>query len=138
MESDLHWWVEMPQEHNGRPLQILCWDMTIESDASLMGWGASCNGTNTGGPWTKEERSHHINYQELLAAFLNMKSFLPRKGPMSILLRIDNVTAIAFLNRMGGTHSLPLSKLAVEIWEIREWCINRKFTIHAEHNSRSG
>ena len=59
-----------------------------------------------------------------------MKSFLPSQGPMSVLLRMDNVTAIAFLNWMGGTHSLPLSRLAVEIWE---WCIKRNFTIHAEH-----
>ena len=41
------------------------------------------------------------------------------------------VTAIAFLNRTRGTHSLPLSRLAVEIWE---WCIKRNFTIHAEHS----
>ena len=92
--------------------------------------GASCQGRSAGGPWTQEERTHHINYLELLAAFLPLKAFLPNKGPLSVLLHMDNVTAIAFLNRMGGTHSLPLSSLAVEIWE---WCIQRKLTIHSEH-----
>ena len=32
----------------------------------------------------------------------------------------DNVTAIAFINKMGGTHSQLLSNLAVEMWE---WCL---------------
>jgi len=48
---------------------------------------------------------------------------------VSVLLRLDNITVIAFINKMGGFHSL-LSNLAVEIWT---WCIHRKITIHAEH-----
>ena len=59
-----------------------------------------------------------------------MKSFLPNRRKLSVLLRIDNVTAIAFINRMGGTHSLELSDLAVEIWE---WCIRNNIITHAEH-----
>ena len=51
------------------------WDLTIESDVSTSGWGASCEGRNTGGPWTSHETSYHINYLELLAAFLALKSF---------------------------------------------------------------
>lgn len=43
---------------------------------------------------------------------------------------MDNITAIAFLNRMGGTHSVPLSDLAVDIWS---WCIPRGITVHTEH-----
>ena len=130
VESDLQWWVQRLQSHNGRPLQIPQWDLTVESDASLTGWGASCQGSGAGGPWTQEEQTHHINYLELKAAFLALKTFLPNMGPLAVLLCMDNITAIAFLNRMGGTHSLSLSALAVEIWE---WCIQRRFTIHAEH-----
>ena len=47
----------------------------------------------------------HINYLELLAAFLALKSFARQERSISILLWLDNVTAIAFLNKMGGTHS---------------------------------
>ena len=95
-----------------------------------MGWGATCDGINTGGPWTTEEAASHINYLELLAAFFALKSFASQKENSSILLRLDNVTAIAFINRMGGTHSQDLSDLAVEIWR---WCIEREIYIHAEH-----
>ena len=130
MEVDLRWWIKHSHAHNGRPLQIQQWDLTIETDASLTGLGASCQRASTGGPWIMEERAHHINFLELLAPFLALKAFLSGQGPISVLLCMDNITAIAFLNRVGGTHSLPLSKLAVEIWE---WCIERKFIIHAEH-----
>ena len=136
MMSDLRWWIETAHSHNGRPLQILKWDITIESDASLRGWGASCNGSDTGGPWTKEEQTHHINYLELLAAFLAMKSFLPSQGPMSVLLRMDNVTAIAFINRMGGTHSLENIRAD---WQSRhlvdssDWRLDREIFLHLEN-----
>ena len=78
--------------------------MVIESNASTLGWGASLNNTSTGGPWVPQERSYHINYLELLAAFLALKTFATNTHNQAILLRLDNVTAIAFLNRMGGTH----------------------------------
>ena len=54
------------------------------------------------GPWAPQERSHHINYLELLAAFLALKTFATNTHNKAILLLLDNVTAIAFLNRMGG------------------------------------
>ena len=49
---------------------------------------------------------------------------------LNVLLQINNVTAIAFLNRMVGTHSQELSDLALRIWE---WCIEEEIDIHAEH-----
>ena len=42
MRLDLAWWLENASHHNRRPLQINHWDLTIESDASTIGWGASC------------------------------------------------------------------------------------------------
>ena len=66
--------------------------------------------------------SEHIN-------FLALKSFL-RDKRINVLLRMDNVTPIAFVNMMGGTHSTALSDLAMSLWE---WCLEREITIHAEH-----
>ena len=87
----------------------------LVSDASTWGWGANCEGVTTGGPWTPVEKSHHINYLDLLAAFLSLKSFAANLHAVSILLHLDNITAIAFINRMEGTHSQVLSELALEI-----------------------
>ena len=76
-----------------------------------------------------KERKQHINYLDLLAAFLALRAFVGNKEGLSILL-LDNITAFAFINRMGGTHSVHISDLAVEI---RNWCICRNIMIHAAH-----
>lgn len=129
IQSDLRSWIQEASSYNGRPLQISHWDLTIEFEASKQGWGASCQGTNTGGPWTATEQKH-INYLEMKAAFLALQSFCTGRSSISVLLFMDNITTIAFLNKMGGNYSYALSDLAKEIWM---WCIERKVTIHAEH-----
>ena len=72
MRQDLTWWLQELTRHNGRSMQILQWDMVIESDVSMLGWGASLNNTSTGGSWTPQERSHHINYLELLCVCVSV------------------------------------------------------------------
>ena len=67
------------------------------------------DGNNTSSPETPLPAVTSKEYLELKAAFLALRTFLPRQGPLTVLHRMDNVMAIAFLNRMGGTHSLPLS-----------------------------
>ena len=47
---------------------------------------------------------------------------------------MDNVTAIAFLNKMGDNHSHSLSDLDKEIWMC---CIKKKITIDAQHLTES-
>ena len=77
MRQDLTWWLQELPRHNGRSMQIMEWDMVIESNASTLGWGASLNNTSMGGPWAPQERSHHINYLELLAAFCPSRPLPP-------------------------------------------------------------
>ena len=43
---------------------------------------------------------------------------------------MDSSTAIAFINKKGGTHSKMLSDLSLLIWS---WCLKRKLSIYAEH-----
>ena len=131
MKTDLIWWIEQAAKHNGRAVQIYTTlGSNHETDASKMGWGAFCQGVRSGRPWTPSEKERHINYLKLLAGFLALKSFLSNKRKLNVLLKMDNVTAIAFLNRMGGTHSQVLSDLAVEVWRC---CLENEITIHAEH-----
>ena len=94
-------------------------DLTIRTDASLLGWGATCNGRTTGGRWSVGEAEQHINGLELEAATLALKSFLGEgmklrpqtldpSPPQHILLEMDNTTAVTYVNR-GGGHSIPFS-----------------------------
>ena len=46
------------------------------------------------------------NYLELLTAFLALKTFAPTMQSQAILLRMDSVMAITFVNRMGGGNPL--------------------------------
>ncbi|KAJ1215924.1 hypothetical protein NDU88_003530, partial [Pleurodeles waltl] len=79
--------------------------MIIESDASRLGWGANCGDISMGGRWSEEELSLHINYLELLAGSFAIKSLTSDKVCYSILLRMDNISAVQYINRLGGTGS---------------------------------
>ncbi len=52
----------------------------------------------------------HINELELLALFYGLKSFITIKN-INILCRVDNSTAIAYINRFGGCRSTKLQKI---------------------------
>ena len=105
--------------------------MTIESDASNKGWGAVLEGqTQTGGVWMAEEAIHHINYLELLAAFLAIKAFGKDWRDTAVLLHMDNITAVSYVNHKGGTTFQKLCKLAITMWT---WCTSRNITLTAEH-----
>ena len=47
-----------------------------------------------------------------------------------IQIQIDNTTALAYINNMGGSKSKELNQLAVQIWE---WCISRNIWLTAVH-----
>ena len=49
---------------NGRPMQPGPPDLTLESDASMLGWGASMLGSATGGLWSSTERNLHISRRQ--------------------------------------------------------------------------
>ena len=104
--------------------------LMIESDASTRGWGASCEGMQTGGPWSPEEKQWHINCLEALAAFHAVKCFVRDRKSITVLLRTDNTTAVAYVNKLGGTVSPKLNTIVRELWL---WCMNWDITLVVEH-----
>ena len=73
-QEELTWWQDKLSHWNGKALLHQTETMSIKPDASLQGWGAVCNGTRTGGPWSHAEQQMHINCLELLAATLALKA----------------------------------------------------------------
>jgi len=67
-QEELTWWMEHLTRWNGKPLMHKPEQVTISSDASQLGWGAACAENRTGGAWSVEEKTMHINSLELLAA----------------------------------------------------------------------
>ena len=69
-KKDLVWWIDLKKAPLGAPVYHPDPILTINSDALNKGWGAVLNGQShvqTGGIWSPEEATHHINYLELLA-----------------------------------------------------------------------
>lgn len=118
--------------HDSAPLEMRTRnpDLILTSDASKAGWGAICGTQETGGRWTDAERRDHINVLELRAAFFAMKCFAATNRSSHILLEMDNTSAVAYVNRFGGTRSKSLSTLAMEMWV---WARKRNLTIAATH-----
>ncbi|CAB4011285.1 Transposon Ty3-G Gag-Pol poly [Paramuricea clavata] len=100
--EDLQWWVDNIE----RPKA----DITIHTDASKMGWGAVVNKTAIGGRWTSLESQEHINSLELKALFMGLKSFYRNLQHKHVQAFMDNTTAVAYVNSMGGTKSTQVNK----------------------------
>ncbi|CAH0549561.1 unnamed protein product [Brassicogethes aeneus] len=129
ISSEFDWWAE--NIHNsGKSIESNNFQLEIFSDSSLSGWGAVCCAERVLGQWSENERSHHINYLELLAAFFALKCFASHKSNLNILLRIDNTTALSYVNRMGGVRFPLLSNLSRDIWQ---WCEVRNIWIFASY-----
>lgn len=127
--ATLQWWVDNAHTVK-RPILHDNPHVTIQSDASNLGWGAVLGEQKTGGRWTTLEATYHINVLELYAVFFALKCFCNNMENFHILTQIDNTTAVAYVNNMGGSKSTQLNNLAGEIWE---WCITRNIWISAAH-----
>ena len=127
--EDLTWWLKSFSEWNGRKVCDPSPTMTIETDASKRGWGAACQGIMTGGCWSGQEVSLHINVLEMMAALFAIKAFAKNHQGLSILLLTD-MSVVAHVNPMVGTRSPYLVSLTKQMWQ---WCLHKKITISAQH-----
>lgn len=67
---------------------------------------------------------------ELKAALFALKSFTKEVKDCEIILRMDNTTAVAYVNRMGGVQHSNLHKITKEIWQ---WCEARNIWLVASY-----
>ncbi|KAJ8967700.1 hypothetical protein NQ317_004200 [Molorchus minor] len=133
LQQEFLWWLENIK-NSSKNIREKSYSMEMFSDASKTGWGATSEGKIAHGFWNATEHKYHINYLELLAAFYALKSLAKHKSDVNILLRIDNVTAIANINKMGSVRYRKLNEISRNIWD---WCENRNIFIHASYISSS-
>lgn len=127
--EDLNWWLtHIPYAENS--LKTVSFALEIFSDASSSGWGVFCNGERSRGLWRPCEQASHINFLELLAAFFGLKCFASHLSNVNILCRIDNTTALSYINRMGSVQFPKLNALTKRIWQ---WCEARNIFIFASY-----
>ena len=101
--------------------------------ASNMEWGTQHGEIQTGEMWSKLEALNHINCLELLAAHLEVQYFVKQQCNITMQLWLDNVTAVTYIHKMGGTHSYVLCDLAIQMWE---WSMQQNVFFSAEHLPR--
>ena len=127
-KSDIRWWLDNSRKcrqiSHGNP------DISMQTDASLQGWGTVIREKTTGGRWTVEESLEHINFLELKAVFFGLQAFVKELKGKHVHVEIDNSTAVAYIRNMGGTHSKKCNKMAQAIWH---YCINNDIWLSATH-----
>ena len=129
--KELLWWKENLILCNRRFLISSPTQIIISSDSSLQGWEVICHGLITEGPWSIEEQKFHINLLELKAAKLAIMSFALKKwDAISVHIHMDNMTALSYLMKMGGTKNQELTGISKEIWQ---YFLKRKITITSEY-----
>lgn len=129
LQTYFNWWLSKISEAEN-PIRRIAYKKTIYTDASTTGWGAHDGKQKTHGWWDSKERLMHINYLELKAILYGLKSLAKNETNCSILIRVDNTTAIAYINRMGGTKFDHLYQIAETICK---WCEKRKIIIRASY-----
>ena len=113
--TDLNWVIQNISKHNGCSFGPRPHNIIIKADASLLGWGVTCNGKPAQGQCFPLEASQYINYLELFAAFYVLQSFVPNETHVHVQFKLDNSTAISYINNMGGIKSILINSLARRI-----------------------
>ena len=101
--NDLLWWKELMMNWDGKITIPKKSDLVLFTDASDLGWGGTVNGLFARGFWTPDLLEHSINYRELTAVFLSLLAFQEQVKGKAILIRTDNITTAAYLNKLTGS-----------------------------------
>ena len=101
-------WFNRREALQGVPLHLLEPNLFFFTDASLTGWGASWQNRHLSGQWSHPESSEHINWLELEAIRLAVLQWGPLWRNQTVRVYCDNSTAVAYIRKQGGTHSISL------------------------------
>ena len=98
--KDLQWWL------SGRPLALPHPELTVVTDASLLGWGGHQGEVEIRVLWSPAETLLHIN-------LLALKAFLPPINGRLVQVFTDHTTAIWYCNKQGDVGSWTLCQEAL-------------------------
>ena len=117
-KEDLRYWLDNAYM-SGSPIQAETAFVELFTDASMLGYGVFFKGRKFGGRWSASDLQSYgdnINALELKAAHFALLSLKDDLAGKTVCLRMDNTTAVSYINMMGGTHSLSCNAVARDIW----------------------
>ena len=127
--AELRWWT-VEGIYSSRPLVRENPCMLIWTDTSSFAWGAEMNGEVSHGMWSEKEKDLHINVLELQAALLGIQSLCHKLRHCHLRIELDNTTAVAYINNMGGTHPVACNAITKTLLL---WCKARGIWLSACH-----
>jgi hypothetical protein len=132
LSDHIAWWTIPENLACGMPLSLRPHDHVVTTDASGLGWGGLLDDTSSTvkGVWDAGCRDWHINRLELRAVQLTLVHFQERLRGSSVLIRADNTTTCAYINRQGGTRS---PDLCVQAWHLFTWAIRFQVELRATY-----
>ena len=124
------WWKNNVSLKNGKPIRFKKAAFSCRTDVSFSGWGGIELESErfAQGRWSSQELDNSINFLELLAIFNVLKAFYSGVKDTHIEIQCDNISAVTYINDMGGMCSQTLDSLAKDIWE---WCLFRQIVVSA-------
>ena len=116
-------------------LDICWWRDNVECSFSLINKGnpeftLTTDASKTGGFFSSEEASYHINVLEIKSVLFDLQSICNKLHNVHIKLLIDNTTAVHTINNMGSCRSKECDNAVCEVWD---WAINRNIWLSASH-----
>ena len=124
--SELYWWVTNVTMAFKNIVQTNP-DLILTTDASNTGWGAVCEGQQTGGLWSVEEQRSHINYLEMKAVLFGLQSLCSNVTDKHIRIQSDNTTTVSCINAIK---SMDCNYMALQIWQ---WSCSRNIWLSLCH-----
>ncbi len=82
------------------------------------------------GSWSIHVQRLHISCLERMAVCLALKTFLPALKGHHVLVRSDNMTVVAYINRQGGLRLRPLYRMT---WRLLLWAQSKLLSLWAVH-----
>ena len=98
-----------------------------------MGWGASWQERQIMGQWSPLEQQQHMNCLELEAVCLAICHWGPHWFQQTVCVYCDKSTAVAYIRKQQGTHSLSLFHKTLELFQLLD-----KFAIILVHTLLQG
>ena len=94
------------------------------------GWGGHLGDSTARVIWSEPGSRLHINFLELKAVLLALKSFEHLCRDQIVLIAMDNTTIVSYINKEGGMRS---SSLCALLWRLLSWCHLRGIVLRARH-----
>jgi hypothetical protein len=119
--QEFTWWVNNTPLKNGLPIRYKQPSPNITNHISTSDsvWGISLRSLQTACYWTKNKKKDNINVRELKSLLFVVQLHMLRHKSSTLKIYSDNRAALKYLKKAGGTSSILLQDLAIQIQDLR-------------------